>query len=45
MDLVCITLPMAIAMRGHGMKAENKVSGHMCSAMVIQDLENGIMEF
>lgn len=42
---VCITLPMAIAMRVRGMKAENKVSGHICSAMVIQDPENGIVEF
>lgn len=42
---VCITLPMAIAMRVRGMKVENKVSGHICSAMVIQDPENGIVEF
>ena len=25
MDLVCITLPMAIVMKGHGMKGEGKV--------------------
>lgn len=38
---VCITLPMATVMKGHGMKAGSRVLACTLSEMVTRDVESG----
>lgn len=42
-DLECITLPMAIAMKGRGMKAESKATACTLSEAATPDAANGMV--